>query len=269
MKKDIKNTLYTLYTLCITIIMTACNDPKVIQEQINSVTKQINNLQHAETEAIEDSLTNNQEFMEIARNRNQIVSNIESAQIENLNLQEIANRKAAKNFPISKFLDNDNIHLLNLRIQCENMQRKKKNIYTKLDTLTTDSNIADLFYTIIELDNNAYQHEKHAHYINFTQQDIFDTTYEQYGIHFHNTEKEKLLQQWKESGDLNKEKVIHPLKKAHKLYQQNNNTIKRLQQRLYKQEQISENVSEHFHHIYTNKKDSLNRVLKNLQKRQK
>lgn len=276
-EKILQHGIYALLAMCITIISFSCDQDERIEQEIKSVMKKIEKLDTEKTNAIEDSLYNNHEFLELTQQHNDLTIINESKKEENRNLQEIANKTTAKKFPLNAFLTADEIYITNLRIHCENLCRRNARRQGKatieelpnLDTLTRNSNIADFIDVIYELDSNILEHETHKPYIQYKLQDSVNLTSGKENISFNNKQKNKMFQKWKDISNLENNNVAPSVKKIQRMYQENKNTISENKKLISRHEQIISNINDYFDEKFNLKRDSLNKVLEKLKEKQK
>ena len=276
-EKILQHGIYALLTMCITIISFSCDKDERIEQEIKSVMKKIEKLNTEKANVIEDSLYNNNEFLELTQQHNDLTIINETKKEENQNLQEIANKTTAKKFPLNTFLTANEIYITNLRIHCENLHRRNARRQGKatieklpnLDTLTHNSNIADFIGVIYELDNNIYEHETHKPYIQYRLQDSVNLTSGKENISFNNKQKNKMFQKWKDISNLENNNVAPSVKKIQRMYQENKNTISENKKLISRREQIISNINDYFDEKFNLKRDSLNKVLEKLKEKQK
>lgn len=276
-EKILQHGICALLAMCITIISFSCDKDERIEQEIKSVMKKIEKLDTEKANAIEDSLYNNHEFLELTQQHNDLTIINQNKKEENQNLQEIANKTTAKKFPLNAFLTANEICIINLRIHCENLRRRNARRQGEatieklpnLDTLTRNSNIADFIDVIYELDNNIHEHETHKPYIQYKLRDSVDLTFGKDNITFKNKQKNKMFQKWKDIGNLENNNVAPSVKKIQRLYQENEHTISENKKLISRREQIISNINDYFDEKFNLKRDSLNKVLEKLKEKQK
>ena len=279
MKKEkiLQHGICALLAICITIISFSCDKDERIEQEIKSVMKKIEKLNTEKANVIEDSLYNNNEFLELTQRHNDLTIINETKKEENQNLQEIANKTTAKKFPLNAFLTANEIYITNLRIHCENLHRRNARRQGKatieelpnLDTLTHNSNIADFIDVIYELDNNIHEHETHKPYIQYRLQDSVNLISGKENISFNNKQKNKMFQKWKDISNLENNNVAPSVKKIQRMYQENKNTISENKKSISRHEQIMLDINDYFDEKFNLKRDSLNKVLEKLKEKQK
>lgn len=276
-EKILQHGICALLAICITIISFSCDKDERIEQEIKSVMKKIEKLDTEKANAIEDSLYNNHEFLELTQQHNDLTIINKNKKEENQNLQEIANKTTAKKFPLNAFLTANEICIINLRIHCENLRRRNARRQGEatieelpnLDTLTRNSNIADFIDVIYELDNNIHEHETHKPYIQYKLRDSVDLTFGKDNITFKNKQKNKTFQKWKDISNLENNNVAPSVKKIQRLYQENEHTISENKKLISRREQIISNINDYFDEKFNLKRDSLNKVLEKLKEKQK
>lgn len=276
-EKILQHGICALLAMCITIISFSCDQDERIEQEIKSVMKKIEKLDTEKANAIEDSLYNNHEFLELTQQHNDLTIINKNKKEENQNLQEIANKTTAKKFPLNAFLTANEICIINLRIHCENLRRRNARRQGEatieelpnLDTLTRNSNIADFIDVIYELDNNIHEHETHKPYIQYKLRDSVDLTFGKDNITFKNKQKNKTFQKWKDISNLENNNVAPSVKKIQRLYQENEHTISENKKLISRREQIISNINDYFDEKFNLKRDSLNKVLEKLKEKQK